>query len=118
MPQIKSVTRKRKLFSSYDIASTPLKRTLGIMFKFELDKPLLFVLDKESILHSTIHSFFCFVRFDAIFLNSEKRIVDIKENIAPFRPIIAPKSPSKYFIECKAGQAKRLGMKIGEKLDW
>ncbi|MBI5224823.1 DUF192 domain-containing protein [Candidatus Micrarchaeota archaeon] len=118
MPQIRSVTRKRKLFGSYNVANTPLKRTIGIMFKFKVENPLLFILEEESIFRATIHSFFCFVRFDAIFLDKNKRIVDIHENIGPFRPIIAPKSPSKYFIECKAGEAKRLGIKIGEKLDW
>ncbi len=118
MGQIKSVSHKKVLFKEYELADTPFKKTRGIMFRKSLSKPVLFVLAEEGKTRAAIHSFFCLIKFDAIFLDSQKKVVDIREEIPPNRPFIAPKEKAKYFIECKAGEAKRLGLKIGERLEW
>ncbi len=118
MNPIRSVSRKRVLWKNYELADTPWKKTKGIMFRTALEKPVLFVLEHESVARAAIHSFFCLLRFDALFLDSNKVVVDLKENIGPWRPYIAPKKPAKYFIECKAGETKRLAIRIGEQLEF
>ncbi|MFH1750062.1 MAG: DUF192 domain-containing protein [Candidatus Micrarchaeota archaeon] len=118
MARIISVSRKKVLFGGYELADTPLKKTKGIMFRKSLEKPVLFVLERESIARAAIHSFFCLIRFDVIFLNEKKEVVDIRENIGAWKPYIAPSKPAKYFIECAGGEARRLGIKVGEKLEW
>ncbi|MFH1199852.1 MAG: DUF192 domain-containing protein, partial [Candidatus Micrarchaeota archaeon] len=69
MPQIKSVSRKRILYSECEVADTAWKRFKGIMLRKRLDAPLLFVLPQESRSRAAIHSLFC-IRFDAVFLDS------------------------------------------------
>ncbi|HLC47498.1 MAG TPA: DUF192 domain-containing protein [Candidatus Norongarragalinales archaeon] len=118
MAQIRSITRKRTLWKDFELADTPWKKTRGIMFREGLDRPVLFILEKESIARAAIHSFFCPIRFDAIFLNAKREVVDVKESIGAWNPYIAPKKPAKYFIECNAGEARKLGIRIGEKLEW
>ncbi len=118
MQAIRSISRKKTLWHDYEIADTPWKKTKGIMLRRKLERPVLFVLDYEDRMRAAIHSFFCLIRFDAIFLNGSKTVTDIVENIPAWRIYIAPKKPSKYFIECKAGEAGKKGMKIGERLDW
>ena len=53
------------------------------------------VLPFES--RALIHSFFVFFPFKAIFLNSKKKIVDVKK-IRPFT-IYKPRKPAKYVVE-------------------
>ncbi|MFH0972269.1 MAG: DUF192 domain-containing protein [Candidatus Micrarchaeota archaeon] len=118
MNSIRSSSRRKTLWRDCEVADTPWKKTRGIMLRRELEKPVLFVLDYEDRMRAAIHSFFCLIRFDAVFLNSRKEVVDIIENIPAWRIYIAPKKPAKYFIECKAGEARKLGIKIGERLEW
>ncbi|MEK6954694.1 MAG: DUF192 domain-containing protein [Candidatus Micrarchaeota archaeon] len=118
MQQIGSASRKHALWKDFEVADTPWKKTKGIMLRKELTTPLLFVLEKESIARAAIHSYFCLIPFDAIFLNAKREVVEIKENIPPWRIYIAPKKPAKYFIECAGGEAKKRGIRIGEKLEW
>jgi uncharacterized membrane protein (UPF0127 family) len=100
----------------FELADTTLKRARGLMFRKKIDKPLLFILSTESRELSTIHSFFVFFPFDAVFLNSKGVVVDTKECIQPFTFRIIPKKPAKYIIEMRAGEVERRGIRIGDKL--
>ncbi|NYZ78902.1 DUF192 domain-containing protein [Candidatus Micrarchaeota archaeon] len=93
-----------------------LKRIRGLMFRRSIKKPLLFIMPTESREFSTIHSFFVFFPFDAIFLDSKGVVIDMKSGIKPFMLNITPKKPAKYIVEMKAGEAKRRGIKIGSRL--
>lgn len=118
MSAIKSVSRNKTLWPEFEIADTPFKRFRGIMFCKKIEMPLVFVLPSESKTRATIHSFFCLMPFDAVFLDAEKRVVDVKEDITPWRPWIAPERPAKYIIECAAGEAARLKIFGGEQLEF
>jgi len=99
----------------FELADTLFKRARGLMFRRNIEKPLLFILPAESRELSSIHSFFVFFPFDAVFLNSKGVVVDIKENIKPFRLRITPKKPAKYIIEMNGGEAERRGISIGDR---
>ena len=77
---------------------------------------LIFCLPRESIANATIHMLFVFFPIDLVYLNKDKKVVDIAKNILPFSLGYAPKKPSKYFIELPAGKSK--GTKLGDKLEW
>ncbi|MBU1197957.1 DUF192 domain-containing protein [Candidatus Micrarchaeota archaeon] len=113
---IKNITKKRILFEDFELAATPWQKTKGIMLRKNLLKPVLFILKKASRSRAAIHSFFCYFEFDAVFLDEKKRIVDIRTDIPPFQPFIRPKKAAKYIIEAPAGSAKKLDLKIGDKL--
>ncbi len=115
MHRIKSVSRNKILWQDCDLADSAWKRFKGIMFRKKIKKPLLFLLPSESRNRAAIHSFFC-IAFDAIFLDSKKKVVDVVADIAPWRPWVAPKKAAKYIIECAAGEAARLKIFEGEQL--
>jgi hypothetical protein len=102
--------------AEFELADNTLKRARGLMFRRKINKPLLFILPAESREFSAIHSFFVFFPFDAVFLNSNGVVVDIKEYIRPFTFRITPKKPAKYIIELIGGEAGRRKIKVGDRL--
>lgn len=114
MPTIKAVKKGGKLLWNCKVCETILQKMKGLMFR-KSATPLLFVFETEATTANSIHSFFC-PRFDAVFLSASKEIVDLRQNIAPWNPWIAPKKAAKYLIELPANGAKKV--RIGEKLDF
>ena len=64
--------------------------------------------------HAIFHAMQSTGHRDAVFLDENKRVLDVVENIGPWRLSVAPSSPAKYLIEAPAGDAKRLGLTVGE----
>lgn len=71
------------------------KSIRGLMFSKK--KNILLEIPYEKRTHASIHSFFVFFPFYAIFLNSNKEVVDLKR-ISPFT-FYTPKKPAKYILE-------------------
>lgn len=78
--------------------TTTWQRFRGLMFSKK--RNLLFVFDDERI--RSFHMFFVFFPIDLIFLDSKKRIVEIKENFMPFT-FYTPKVAFRYAVETNAG---------------
>jgi uncharacterized protein len=93
-------------------------KTRGLMFSLPLKKgeAIVLVANEESKLETTIHMFFVFFSIDVVWLNKEKEVVDKKEKVVAFTPLIVPKQPAKYVIELRKGCSKHV--KIGDKLDF
>ncbi len=94
-------------------ATTTSQKMLGLMFRKEVKKPLVLVLGKESRLGSSIHMMFMRIPIDAVFLDKEKKVVDVV-TLKPWVINYTPKKPAKYVVEMKAGTAK---FKLGQKLE-
>jgi uncharacterized membrane protein (UPF0127 family) len=98
------------VLKNYEIADGPLKKALGIMFRKRISKPLLFPFSYEHRI--SIHSFFC-PRFDAVFLDGDRKVIDLHGKIAPGRVLTSSK-PAKYLIEFPAGTIKSKKLKKRE----
>jgi len=98
----------------FDVADSTIKRAFGVMLKSKIAKPMLFVFREKGRKRNAIHSLFCFVKFDAIFLDEKKKVVDVRANVAPFSLLIVPRAYCKYLIEAPAGWAKKNKLKVGE----
>ncbi len=90
---------------------TSWQRFRGLMFSKKQN--LLFVFDDERI--RSFHMFFVFFPIDLIFLDSKKRIVEIKENFMPFT-FYTPKKAFRYAIEVGVGVVKKRQLSFGTKL--
>ena len=106
-----------------DLADSFASKLLGIMFRgtvlrAKFSRPLLFVFSRESRRENSIHSFFCFEKFDAVFLDSKKEITETIPSIRPWNPLIVPKAPCKYLIELPSGKAGAFGLKEGAVLSF
>ncbi len=85
------------------LAKSIFARTKGLM----LSKPddLVLISPKEDISSSSIHMCFMRIPIDVIWLDSQKRVVDIRKNIPPNRlRIYRPKKPAKYVVELGIGK--------------
>ncbi|MFH1256452.1 MAG: DUF192 domain-containing protein [Candidatus Diapherotrites archaeon] len=106
------------LMEKVRIANDHWKRMQGLMFeKFEnFNYALVFELERETVAGAAIHMLFVFFPIDVVYLDREKRVVDIALNLKPFSLGYSPKKAANYFIELPAGKGKEV--KIGEQLDW
>lgn len=103
---------KRTIARDATLCDTLLSRTFGLM----LSRPRAAILKagSESIAATTIHTFFMRFAIDAIWLDKNLKVVDIKQNIKPYRFLVAPSRKAMYIAELPAKE--KLGIKIGDRL--
>lgn len=104
-----------------ELAVTPQEQQNGLMFRKKLDanRGILFIFQEEGM-----HSFWMkntLIPLDIIWMNEKMEIIFISGNTAPCRedfcPMIGPDKKAKYVLEINGGEAKKLGMKIGDKME-
>lgn len=100
-----------------EIADSAAARERGLMFRQGLkqDQGMLFIFKEQEI-----HIFWMTnMRFplDIIWIDTDKRIVDIKESVPPCRQAcgnIIPLAEAKYVLEVNAGFVNKNGIKVGD----
>ncbi len=97
---------------TYEIADTPSARSRGLMFRSK-PKRILFRFGKPG--RYSIHSFFVFFRFDAVYLDSEMRVLEKYLGVRPFVPLLVPKKQASYLLELPEGEGK--GLRLGERIE-
>lgn len=87
-------------------------RTKGLRFSKSLKEKqaIILVAEKESIRETMIDMLFVFFPIDVLWLNKEKKVVDIRRNVKPFTLIVIPKRPAKYIIELKTGMTNNINL--------
>lgn len=103
-----------------ETAITPAEQTKGLMFREKLDenKGMLFIFQQEAK-----HTFWMAntkIPLDIIWLDKDKRVIYIEEDVKPCTTIktlcntYKPNKNSLYVLEINAGQVKRNNIKIGD----
>lgn len=82
------------------VADSFFTKLQGIMFKRHI--PYRALLFKDSF---WMHSFFCFVKFNIVFLDKNFNVIDVFYNVPPNK-ILKPVWDSKYVIEYFDGSIK------------
>ena len=96
-------TKKTILAEDYKICKTFLSKTLGLMLSFK-PKTLLFIWKKEKI--RNIHMILVFFPIDVLWLDKNKKVIDVRGKIMPFL-ITNTNKPAKYIIELPEGTIKK-----------
>ncbi len=106
--------------SEVELADTYLKKTVGVMFRRHLPQGFAMIFDMGLEMRAgiAIHMLFVFVSIDIVYLDRDRRIVDIKRRVLPWIGLAWPKKPARYAIELPAGAAGEHGLKEGEVLQW
>jgi len=93
-------------------------KTRGLMFSRPLKKNEAVILKsrEESKFETSIHMFFVFFTIDVVWVNDKKEVVDVKNNIKSFTPLIIPRNPARYIIELPKGSGRHF--KIGNKVNF
>ena len=108
-----------------ELRQTPEELQSGMMFRPELppDHGMLFIFNtlepRAFWMYRTLHP------LDIVWMDGEKRIVEIEENVPPCPSLDARECPtvggvtsSLYTLELAAGQVIRRGLKIGDQLQF
>jgi uncharacterized protein len=93
---IRNVTKGIILANKAEICKSSLSKAVGLMFSKKSDKGLIFVFEKEQIV--PLHMFFVFYPIDVLFLDKNRKVLEIKRNFKPFT-CYTPKNKAKYLIE-------------------
>ncbi len=106
----------KKITSTFKLLKTIPERARGLMFSSEKkhDKPLLFDF-RRTTSQCTIHSFFCFFEFDAIWLDEEDKITFLIENVKPWKYGLGPEK-ARWLIEAKKGTIRKFKLKKGDRI--
>jgi uncharacterized membrane protein (UPF0127 family) len=105
-----------------ELAVTPEERARGLMYrkKLEFDQGMLFVFDKEGIRSFWMKNMV--IPLDLLWLDRDKRIVHIEQNVPPCEqepcPTYASQIPAMFVLELKAGSAEKRKLKILDRLDF
>jgi uncharacterized membrane protein (UPF0127 family) len=103
-----------------EIADTPEKHARGLMYRTHLkaDYGMLFIFAEEDIRSFWMKN--TLIPLDMIFLNNEKQVVDMYCSVPPCRsdpcPSYTSALPARYVLEIAGGTAKKLKLKIGDKI--
>ena len=92
------------------LADTALARMRGLLGRRELPSGEGILLKPASSVHMA------FMRFaiDAVFLDGESRVVKVAADLQPWK--VAGARGSKAVLELPAGEAKRRGLSVGDRL--
>ncbi len=90
-----------------------ISRYIGLMFSLKFKKRWIFEFKKEGIY--PVHMLFVFFPIDLIYLDKNKRVVEIKENLKPFS-YYKPRNRAIYVIELERDFIKKNNIKIKDKI--
>ena len=92
-------------------AKTLSRKLVGLILE-PVIYPLLFEFEKEN--RWSFHTFLVLKPIDFVFIDKNKKVVEIKGRVKPFTLVIKPKKPVKYVLELPDGMGSLIS--IGEKL--
>lgn len=95
-----------------EIANTPYRRLKGLMFRKDIEEVYALII----VPCNSIHTFFMQFPIDALFLDKNKRVLCIYEEIGKGE-IIKPVKKCHYVVEMKA-QNIRTKIKVGQQIEW
>ncbi|HOC93004.1 MAG TPA: DUF192 domain-containing protein [bacterium] len=102
-----------------EIASTSEQHSLGLMYRtsMEANEGMLFVFDSERPLSFWMKN--TLIPLDMIFIDSDKRIVDINHDAQPENTVpFASSSPARYVLEVNGGYCVEHNINIGNLLEF
>ncbi|HLD86692.1 MAG TPA: DUF192 domain-containing protein [Candidatus Nanoarchaeia archaeon] len=115
MAPIKNTTRRTVISKHCVICRSHWRKARGLMFTLSIKEPLLFFFEKEK--RWGLHMLFVFYPIDVIFLDKDRKVVDIKEDFAPFS-FYTPKKPCLYIIEGPIGMVKNSRTSLGDRIEF
>jgi uncharacterized membrane protein (UPF0127 family) len=97
------------------ILTTTREQARGLMFTKKKEFCLIFHFQNTKKI--SFHMWFVWYPIDIIFLDNDRRIIEMKERFLPFHTY-TPKQPIKSAIELPKGSIQKGAIKIGDILSW
>ncbi len=99
---IKNLTKNKIIADNHKLCTSFFSKLIGLMFSKQ--KNLVFVFDKEKKI--SLHMWFVFYPIDIVLLDSNKKVVEIKERFLPFS-CFNSKNKAKYVLELYCSAIKK-----------
>lgn len=100
-----------------ELALTPAERAQGLMFRREMapDHGMLFDFGEEHVVSMWMKN--TILPLDMVFIDAQGRIAHIATDTVPFsEAIVSSEKPVRAVLEVLAGTARRLGIKVGDRV--
>lgn len=110
---VKNITKKTLIAKDAKPCKSIFSRTSGLMFS--KPQPLILIFKKEKIV--PLHMFFVFYWIEILFLDKNKKVVEMKENFKPFS-FYTPKNKAKYVIELLKNSIRKTKTELGDKIEF
>ncbi len=111
---IKNITKNKILVYKIRLCKSFLNKSIGLILHKRLkDKGLVFLYNKEEKV--SLHMIFVFFPIDVLFLDKNKKVIEMKKNFKPFSFYI-PEKKAKYILELPDGIIKKTKTEIGDRL--
>jgi uncharacterized membrane protein (UPF0127 family) len=102
-----------------ELANTPEKRGLGLMYRKELEpgKGMFFLFPSEQPLTFWMKD--TPLSLDLVFINRDGRVVNIVKGATPYseKPLSSER-PAQYVLEVPAGFCESRGIGLGDRVEW
>ncbi len=124
--KVRNKTRKIDVTATLEVARSPWKKGLGLMFRSGIDEEhgLLMEFSKESRDLYSIWMLGMRFSIDVVFINSDKIVTDVFGSVPPVSlnpktwKVYKPAKPVKWILELKAGRCRRTKTVSGDKLSF
>ncbi len=107
---------QKKIASKIEYADTPFKIMVGLMFRREIPKDYAMVFDLKRDRRIWVDTLFCSQSLDAVFLDRDKKVIQIMQGLKPWRILTKPSIPARYFVETLAGEVERHDIHISDRV--
>ncbi|MGA9549433.1 MAG: DUF192 domain-containing protein [Rhodomicrobium sp.] len=112
---LKIETKSGPVLLNVEVADTEAKREQGLMFRRSLsgDRGMIFLFDGEHEITMWMKN--TYIPLDMIFIGNDWRVRHIAYDAEPFSTdVISSMRPASRVLEIGAGQAKKLGVSVGD----
>jgi uncharacterized membrane protein (UPF0127 family) len=112
---LKIETKNGPVLLNVEVADTDAKREQGLMFRRTIsdDHGMIFLFDREHEITMWMKN--TYIPLDMVFIGNDWRIRHIAYDAEPFSTdVISSMRPASRVLEIGAGQAKKLGLAVGD----
>jgi uncharacterized protein len=95
--EIRNLTRRKTLAKDFKICRSLWSKARGLMFCRK--RALVMVFERDELV--PLHMLFVFFPIDVLYLDSSKRVIEIKKGFCPFT-FHTPKKRARYVVELPA----------------
>jgi len=113
-------TRRKEIIGRVKKADSFWQKFKGLMFKRKgnYNYALIFDFGAEKRIEASIHMLFVFFPIDLVYLNKEKKVVELKHGIKPWSLNYTPKREARYLVELPEGTIKKEKIGLKDELRW
>ncbi|MEW6295770.1 MAG: DUF192 domain-containing protein [Candidatus Diapherotrites archaeon] len=113
-------TRRKEIIGRIKKAGSFWGKFKGLMLerKEKFNYGLVFDFRAEKRIEASIHMLFVFFPIDLVYLNKEKKVIELKHGIKPWSLNYTPKRKAHYLIELPEGTIKKKKIGLKDELKW